>query len=341
MMGRQTGDQSQLFYLFNLERRIPAGHLLRRINPVVTRILVELREKLAQEISPVLTSTHGSFSDRFGFNSIDASQETALEWATFDDRFSGRGLSSETFVGTVAPARGREVTQTATATSAPRVAARPVSIGTRQKQFPKPAIQLASASETSFALNYAPADPAAGSDPTASLKHLLQNDPRPAAEVDPGQTAIYDISSRSVYLPNGRRLEAHSGLGSHMDDPKSVASRNTGVTPPNLYELMMRESKFHGVRAIRLIPKDDSKMYGRSGILAHTYMLGPNGQSNGCVSFSDYPAFLDAYERGNVSRLLVVDHLSDHLRRTRHPDGFPKQSKAFSSAHEHVGGDQS
>ena len=46
MMGRQTGDQSQLFYLFNLERRIPTGHLLRRINPVVARILVELREKL-------------------------------------------------------------------------------------------------------------------------------------------------------------------------------------------------------------------------------------------------------------------------------------------------------
>jgi transposase len=47
MMGRQTGDQSQLFYLFNLERRIPASHLLRRTNPVVTRILVELRDKLA------------------------------------------------------------------------------------------------------------------------------------------------------------------------------------------------------------------------------------------------------------------------------------------------------
>ncbi len=44
MMGQQTCDQSQLFYLFNLERRIPAGNLLRRINPVVTRILVELRE---------------------------------------------------------------------------------------------------------------------------------------------------------------------------------------------------------------------------------------------------------------------------------------------------------
>jgi transposase len=46
MMGRQTGDQSQLFYLFNLEERIPANHLLRRINSVVTRVLAELREQL-------------------------------------------------------------------------------------------------------------------------------------------------------------------------------------------------------------------------------------------------------------------------------------------------------
>ena len=46
MMGRQTVDQSQLFYLFNLERRVPAHHLLRRINPTVTRILAGLREDL-------------------------------------------------------------------------------------------------------------------------------------------------------------------------------------------------------------------------------------------------------------------------------------------------------
>jgi transposase len=46
MMGRQTGDQSQLFYLFNLERRIPERHLLRRINPIVTRILADLRDEL-------------------------------------------------------------------------------------------------------------------------------------------------------------------------------------------------------------------------------------------------------------------------------------------------------
>ena len=53
MMGRQTGNQSQLFYLFNLERRIPADHLLRRINPVVTGILVEVREQLAPFYSDI------------------------------------------------------------------------------------------------------------------------------------------------------------------------------------------------------------------------------------------------------------------------------------------------
>jgi transposase len=47
MMGRQTNDQAQLFYLFNLAGRIPSGHLLRRINPIVTGVLADLREKLA------------------------------------------------------------------------------------------------------------------------------------------------------------------------------------------------------------------------------------------------------------------------------------------------------
>ena len=45
-MGRQSGDQTRLFYSFNLEERIPAHHLLRRLNPIVTRILAELRAKL-------------------------------------------------------------------------------------------------------------------------------------------------------------------------------------------------------------------------------------------------------------------------------------------------------
>jgi len=53
MMGRQGGDQSQLFYLFNLERRIAADHLLRRVNPIVTRVLANLREKLAPFYSDI------------------------------------------------------------------------------------------------------------------------------------------------------------------------------------------------------------------------------------------------------------------------------------------------
>ncbi|MGH6834807.1 MAG: transposase [Methylocella sp.] len=53
MMGRQTGDRSQQFYLFNLEERIPVRHLLRRINPIVTRVLAELREKLEPFYSEV------------------------------------------------------------------------------------------------------------------------------------------------------------------------------------------------------------------------------------------------------------------------------------------------
>src|SRR5258705_6200932 len=123
---------------------------------------------------------------------------------------------------------------------------------------------------------------------------------------DDGRTAIYDITARAVYLPHGRRLEAHSGFGDLMDNPRHVQVRMQGATPPNVYNLTLRERLFHGVRAIRLNPVDGSKMYGRAGILAHSYMLGPNGQSNGCVSLSDYPEFLNAFLRGEVT-LLVVD----------------------------------
>ncbi|MGZ5813327.1 MAG: DUF2778 domain-containing protein, partial [Xanthobacteraceae bacterium] len=105
------------------------------------------------------------------------------------------------------------------------------------------------------------------------------------------------------------RLEAHSGLGSFMDNPRHVHLRMRGATPPNVYNLTLREQLFHGVRAIRLNPVDRSRMHGRDGILAHTYMLGANGQSNGCVSFSNYSEFLNAYLRGEVTRLAVVERL--------------------------------
>ncbi len=122
-------------------------------------------------------------------------------------------------------------------------------------------------------------------------------------------TAVYDISAHTVYMPDGRRLEAHSGLGNRLDDPRYADERMHGVTPPNVYDLELRESPFHGVRALRMIPEDESKTFGRSGILAHTYMLGPNGDSNGCVSFKDYDAFLKAYLNHEIKRLVVVARL--------------------------------
>ncbi|HEX4828665.1 MAG TPA: DUF2778 domain-containing protein, partial [Xanthobacteraceae bacterium] len=94
-----------------------------------------------------------------------------------------------------------------------------------------------------------------------------------------------------------------------MDSPRHVHLRMRGATPPNVYNLTLRERLFHGVRAIRLNPVDGSRMYGRDGILAHSYMLGANGQSNGCVSFSNYPEFLNAYLRGEVTRLAVIERL--------------------------------
>ncbi|WP_375462533.1 tlde1 domain-containing protein [uncultured Methylobacterium sp.] len=128
--------------------------------------------------------------------------------------------------------------------------------------------------------------------------------PDPAATAG---TAIYDISARIVRLPSGEVLEAHSGLGAGQDNPDSAHLRMRGVTPPGTYDLTEREQLFHGVRALRLNPVGGSAViHGRDGLLAHTYMLGPGGASNGCVSFRDYNRFLQAYLRGEVRRLIVV-----------------------------------
>jgi hypothetical protein len=140
-------------------------------------------------------------------------------------------------------------------------------------------------------------------------------DPTPRPRLSPpltppvgeGGTATYDISARIVTLPNGEKLEAHSGLGEIMDDPRYVNVRMRGATPPGTYVLTEREQLFHGVRAIRLTPVGGADaIYGRVGLLAHTFMLGPSGASNGCVSFRDYSRFLDAYLRGEIRQLVVV-----------------------------------
>ncbi len=150
-----------------------------------------------------------------------------------------------------------------------------------------------------------------GSAPTQTLAYaspggLEASTPRPRLSASPG-IAVYDISARTVTLPSGESLEAHSGLGPHMDDPRNVHLKMRGATPPGTYDLTEREALFHGVRAIRLNPVGGSgSIHGRVGLLAHTYMLGPSGASNGCVSFRNYDRFLQAFLRGEVRRLVVV-----------------------------------
>ncbi len=150
------------------------------------------------------------------------------------------------------------------------------------------------------ALGYASLDSTGSIAPTSRFSPGLS--PSPTAG-----TAVYDITAQVVIMPNGERLEAHSGLGDKMDDPRYVNVRMKGATPPGTYIITEREALFHGVRALRLTPVGGSSaIYGRDGILAHTYLLGPRGDSNGCVSFKNYDRFLQAYLRGEVKRLIVT-----------------------------------
>ena len=132
----------------------------------------------------------------------------------------------------------------------------------------------------------------------------------PAPSVATAGTAIYDIAARTVHLPSGEKLEAHSGLGDRKDDIRYVRERMKGPTPPHTYDLTLRESLFHGVQAIRLTRWAARRaIYGRDGLLAHTFMLGPGGDTNGCVSIRDYDRFLQASCAARFKRLVVVASL--------------------------------
>eukprot|EP00903_Cladosiphon_okamuranus_P001691 g1689.t1 len=118
--------------------------------------------------------------------------------------------------------------------------------------------------------------------------------------------AVYDISAATVHMPDGTKLKAHSGIGHRMDNPKYAYVKNLGPTPPNIYRLRMRERRFHGVEAIRMLPQDRAAMKGRDGMLAHTPLLRNSKGSHGCVAFRDYNKFLKAFKAGKVKTMIVV-----------------------------------
>ena len=264
-------------------------------------------EPETQADAAILTTRRASFDERFA-SSFDERP------ASFDERFASVDAppreqdESVVFGGPVWPMALSDALQPTLRTfaSPPQLHANGVLPPNRAEHETAPPVVGKRAPQAATVTSLSP--------PPDSQKSVrvaeAVDEPISPPDSDSRHTAIYDIAAHAVYLPNGERLEAHSGLGSSLDNPQSVGVKNRGPTPPHVYELALRKEPFHGVRAIRLIPVGEGKMFGREGLLAHSYMLGPNGQSNGCVSFSNYSAFLNAYLRGEVERLVVVDHLA-------------------------------
>jgi hypothetical protein len=167
---------------------------------------------------------------------------------------------------------------------------------------------------------HAPAKP-----DTQALAYARPDKPAPGAfgklfkSPGPGaKVAVYDISAAVVHMPDGTKLEAHSGIGNMADNPRYVHVKMKGPTPPNTYKLSMREKRFHGVEAVRMTPIGSQTMHGRDGMLAHSYLLrGGREESHGCVAFANYPKFLKAFKQGKVTHMIVVPSMSQ----------LPKQPK--------------
>jgi hypothetical protein len=146
------------------------------------------------------------------------------------------------------------------------------------------------------------------------------NEVRPAFRGKKG-VAYYDISAGVVFMPNGEKLEAHSGIGKMRDNPKYVHVKMKGPTPPGTYKVTMREALFHGVEAVRLTPTDGVAPHGRDGLLAHSYLLRNRGDSHGCVAFEEYPRFLKAFKRGEITHMVIVKSMK----------GFSAPKRTFAS----------
>ncbi|MGQ3209725.1 tlde1 domain-containing protein [Shinella sp.] len=123
------------------------------------------------------------------------------------------------------------------------------------------------------------------------------------------RVAIYDVSNATVYMPDGTKLRAHSGIGKMRDNPDYEHIKMTGPTPAGIYRLKMRERRFHGVEAIRMTSIDGRDPKNRTGLLTHTNLLRGQKGSHGCVAFQNYEPFLNAFKRGHINMMVVVPEL--------------------------------
>src|SRR5689334_7267179 len=149
---------------------------------------------------------HLPFGERFSFDQSapsGGSLQSSRPSASFQDRFIGEALASS-FIGEVLapsapvwsatdpdPPRAA-VPRVAMAAAAPRRDARSGIAGATSKRQSEPGFRLASATDTSVGLAYAPSNPVKDSASTGSpLKGLAPKESDPLADIDTSRTAIY------------------------------------------------------------------------------------------------------------------------------------------------------
>jgi len=283
--------------------------------------------EVAEAIPALLPRTPSA--ERFGSHGNDSEKPSRIALAVIDAELGNGAEELSPPLPSAPPARGAALSSSAaddTAASdrdplygsmpdnAPIPTRRPAWTAPQEAAPPAPQRQMAQPTPQQSRpaapmMAYARPDDSEDERPLSGLGRLFERKSR-LPGLGSG-VAVYDIRNAVVYMPNGEKLEAHSGLGSMVDKPRYVDEKGRGPTPPNTYKLVLRERRFHGVEAIRLLPVDGRNKYGRDGLLAHTYMLrGGLAESNGCVVFKDYKRFLKAFKKGNVTRLVVVPDLS-------------------------------
>jgi hypothetical protein len=273
-----------------------------------------------------------NFDSRFGSAAPSASSYSGADAVQALDRFASRALDRQFLDAKAALVRGMTV-QDPTLRDLGSNDFRPALVEGTMIAMPAPGVPLprprpsAANLPNSLTASMAQGDAGGHPDDRSILQKLSDLLPSPVklASLGPDtgisrpginlgalgydrQTAVYDISAKMLYLPSGIALESHSGMGDLRDDPGHVSQRMVGATPPATYELKPRERPFHGVRALRMTPVEGSAL-GRTGLLTHPFMLGPDGDSNGCVSIKNYDRFLRAYDDGEFTRLVVVTSL--------------------------------
>ena len=230
----------------------------------------------------------------------ELSDESAVETAAIEAEEAGRTAEVAALMDDTLPMEGP------LPTSRPETAAKALeAMAAAKLTKPGRAAPVTEAEEpASTVLAYArPDNPVKPLAPVAPL-------PNPGTK----KVAIYDITNGVVLMPDGTKLEAHSGIGKMRDNPKYTHVKMKGPTPPGTYKLSMREKPFHGVAAIRLTSVDGKHPQGRTGLLAHTYLLrSAPGDSHGCVAFKHYDKFLKAFRRGEITHMVIVPEYNGRL----------------------------